>query len=29
MAPNVHDKILLKNTPLSGVTKDADTSQIL
>jgi hypothetical protein len=29
MAPSLHHKILLKNTPHNGVTKDANTSQIL
>jgi hypothetical protein len=29
MVPCLHHEILLKNTPLSGVTKDAYTSQIL
>jgi hypothetical protein len=28
MAPNLHEKILLKITPLNGVTKDVDTSKI-
>jgi hypothetical protein len=29
MAPNSHEEILLKITPLNGVTKDVDTSTIL
>jgi hypothetical protein len=29
IAPSSHDKILLKITPLNGVTKDVNSSQIL
>jgi hypothetical protein len=29
IAPSSHEKILLKITPLDGVIKDVDTSQIL
>jgi hypothetical protein len=28
MTPNLHEEILLKITPLNGVTKDVDTSTI-
>jgi hypothetical protein len=28
MTPNFHEEILLKITPLNGVTKDVDTSTI-